>query len=193
MTKNISKIMLFIATLGAVFLIIFSGKNVSADTSSPELTNESLNISTLSSEETEIVNNWAGELEYILTNLFAKDSNGKYQPTEKFYYSHYTRDEKAGISRLVMAMNGDEAVYNGNVAFRSAFTDWASRCFKDTFNIGAAVAMEIAREVEKGNFLGAASKLFVASKAAGALASHPMVSIGAAVVYLSFCGAPTVS
>lgn len=135
----------------------------------------------------------ANELEYILTTLFVKDENGKYQPTAKFYYSIYTREEKEGIARLVMAINGDEPFYNKNMYFRSGFTDWAARCYRDTFNIGYAVAKEIATEVENGNYLGAASKLFIATKIAGVAAKHPMISITAAVIYLSFCGAPTVS
>lgn len=197
MIKHLFKVFVFIVAVCSLSVLsgidnpVLAEGNTYSETQAFSKGNEAVEELTL--EEKVQIEDWANELEYILTTLFVKGENGKYQPTADFYYSTYTQEEKEGIARLVMAINGDELLYNENPVFRSGFTDWAARCYRDTFNIGSSVAKEIATEVEKGNYLGAASKLFIATKIAGAVASHPMVSVAAAAVYLSFCGAPTVS
>ena len=187
--------MLFWLTLGVCLVVLAPVTSVSSESISenvPVLSTEP-SLEPISPEETNQIEAWSNELEYILTYLFEKDNTGRYQPKAQFYFSQYSEEEKEGISRFVMALNGEELTSNTNSTFRNGFTDWAGRCFRDTFNIGHSAAMEIAKEIEKGNYLGAATKLFTASKIAGAAAKHPMVSVAAALVYLSFCGPMHVS
>ena len=197
MAKHLFKIFIFVAAICSLFVLSGLYNPVSAKENTylgaQTFSKSNGSVEELTLEEKAQIEDWANELEYIFTTLFVKDENGKYQPTAKFYYSTYTQEEKEELARLVMLINGDEPLYNKNIAFRSSFTDWAARCYRDTFNIAYSSAKEIAEEVENGNFLSAASKLFVAGKVAGAAVNHPMISVLVAAVYLSFCGAPTVS
>ena len=197
MAKHLFKIFIFVAAICSLFVLSGLYNPVSAKENTylgaQTFSKSNGSVEELTLEEKAQIEDWANELEYIFTTLFVKDENGKYQPTAKFYYSTYTQEEKEELARLVTAINGDEPLYNKNIAFRSSFTDWAARCYRDTFNIAYSSAKEIAEEVENGNFLSAASKLFVAGKVAGVAVKHPMISVLVAAVYLSFSGAPTVS
>lgn len=134
--------------------------------------------STVYASEQSSVTQTAQELEYIFTELYEKDSSGKYiERSDAITNSKYTANEINDIRLFVAKVNGD------SIRVKRAWNDTVKRCIEDGKHIGQAALNEIGKEIQKGNWIAAATKL------TGAVAAGGILGIPAALAFLALCGA----
>lgn len=116
-------------------------------------------------------------MKYIKENVIIKNDSGKYEVNNKeLNNSTFDSEEKKIISNFVEFMNASQGIQ----AQANAFT----RCLQDAFSIGKAMANELGKDIENGNWLTAAGKL---------VAAGILVNPISAFAFFMACGATPVS
>lgn len=112
----------------------------------------------------------------IREDIILEGNSGDYEINkEALNNSSFNAEEKKAISNFVGFMNESKGVQLQANAF--------TRCIQDALDIGKSMANEVAREIEKGNWLAAGGLLVTAG-----LFAHPV----AAFTFFMLCGATPV-